>query len=315
MDCTPFSLLSWNARGLNARARRDAVRTLVDDTGATIICIQETKLNLVPPESIISMLGPNYRDYVFLLATHNRGDALIACRSSLMTLSEALVGAFSVTAKVSPTTGDDPWWFTCVYGPQSDDQKALFLEELAAIRDTCQGAWVVAGDFNMIINEHDKNNARINRQNMSRFRRTVNELELKDLHLHGRLFTWSNERERPTLVKLDRVLCSPEWEELFPYCYLQALSTGIADHCPLLLQSNSNIKAKPRFHFEVFWSKFDDFLATVEHSWKCDATIVNPFRRLDCLLRNVTRSFKAGRRNGSATSKHNFCWQERWCSD
>ena len=92
----------------------------------------------------------------------------------------------------------------------------LFLEELEAIRDSCSGPWAVCGDFNLILNEADKNNARINRANLSRFRRTVEDLELQDLHLHGRCFTWSNERENPTLVRLERVLVSIEWDVLFP---------------------------------------------------------------------------------------------------
>jgi hypothetical protein len=40
---------------------------------------------------------------------------------------------------------------------------------------------------------------------MARFRRTLSALELKELYLNGRRFTWSNEREHPTLEKLDRV--------------------------------------------------------------------------------------------------------------
>ena len=43
---------------------------------------------------------------------------------------------------------------------------------------------------------------------MGRFRRLINELELQELELLGRRFTWSNERDAPTLVRLDRVLCS-----------------------------------------------------------------------------------------------------------
>ena len=38
-------LISWNVRGLNTGARRDAVRVLVDDTRASLVCFQETKLN------------------------------------------------------------------------------------------------------------------------------------------------------------------------------------------------------------------------------------------------------------------------------
>jgi hypothetical protein len=40
------------------------------------------------------------------------------------------------------------------------------------------------------------------------FRRTVNRLDLRDMQLHGRLYTWSNERSNPTLIKLDRFLAS-----------------------------------------------------------------------------------------------------------
>jgi hypothetical protein len=50
-----------------------------------------------------------------------------------------------------------------VYGPQEDADKVLFLEELEAIRDACPGPWAITGDFNLILNEADKSNERIDR--------------------------------------------------------------------------------------------------------------------------------------------------------
>jgi hypothetical protein len=44
---------------------------------------------------------------------------------------------------------------------------------------------------------------------MGRFCRFLNDLKLLELHLHGRLFTWSNERTNPTLERIDRVFVSP----------------------------------------------------------------------------------------------------------
>jgi exonuclease III len=127
------------------------------------------------------------------------------------------------------------------------------MDELEAIRDACPGPCAVVGDFNLILDDTDKNNPRINRRNMSLFRRVVDSLELRDMYLHGRLYTWSNERSNPTLVKLDRLLASLDWEELFPYCFLEALSSDISDHCPILMHSNAAlIKTKPRFHFESY---------------------------------------------------------------
>lgn len=96
-------------------------------------------------------------------------------------------GCYSITVKVRPlsmSNGDNfSWWLSSVYGPQDDNDKVLFLEELEAIRDACPGPWMVCGDFNLILTEADKNNHRINRTNMARFRRTVASLELQDLHL------------------------------------------------------------------------------------------------------------------------------------
>jgi hypothetical protein len=46
--------------------------------------------------------------------------------------------------------------------------------------------WLLAGDFNLILDATDKNNANLNRRKMGRFRWFVDDAELKDLHLHGR---------------------------------------------------------------------------------------------------------------------------------
>jgi hypothetical protein len=56
---------------------------------------------------------------------------------------------------------------------------------------------------------------------LANFRHTVQALELQDLHLHGRTFTWSNEREHPTLVRLDRVLVSLDWDTEHPNVHLR----------------------------------------------------------------------------------------------
>jgi hypothetical protein len=64
--------------------------------------------------------------------------------------------------------------------------------------------------------DKDKNNTNYNRAMVGRFRRFINDLALKEIPLHGRKHTWSNQQNSPTLVKLDRVLCSVDWEEKFP---------------------------------------------------------------------------------------------------
>jgi hypothetical protein len=176
------------------------------------------------------MLGVQYSEFAYLPASATRGGILIAARESLVQITDPQVGCFSVTVRINHCGGDLSWWLTSVYGPQTDGDKALFMDELEAIRDACPGPWAVVGDFNLILDDTDKNNTRINRRNMSLFRRVVDSLELRDMYLHGRLYTWSNERSNPMLVKLDRLLASLDWEELFPYCFLEALSSDVSVH-------------------------------------------------------------------------------------
>lgn len=105
----------------------------------------------------------------------------------------------------------------------------------------------MVGDFNLISREADKSNDKINRSMMARFRRMLNMLELKEVYLNGRRYTWTNERERATLVKLDHVFMTNDWEDIFPSCFLTAISSAISDHCPMVLDFHANLHWGRRF--------------------------------------------------------------------
>lgn len=79
---------------------------------------------------------------------------------------------------------------------------------------------------------------------IGRFRRFVNDFDLKEIPLIGHRYTWSNEREAPTLVKLDRVVCTVDWEALYPECILQSQASEISDHCPLVLGLKEGVFGK-----------------------------------------------------------------------
>lgn len=182
-----------------------------------------------------------------------------------------------------------------MYGPQLDVDKLIFLQELRAIRRDSTGPWVVAGDFNLIYWAADKNNHNLDRAMMGQFRRLIDDLELKEVDLLGRRFTWSNKRASPTLVRLDRVFCTVQWEDLFPEQVLQCTAAGISDHCPLILSLNAKLGGRRRFHFEQFWPKMEEFLETVQHAW-ASIPINNfncPLERLHAKLRATAKALQA----------------------
>lgn len=127
-----------------------------------------------------------------------------------------------------------------MYGPTLLAEKAAFLDELRSTKQSCPGPSLYCGDFNMIYLDQDKNEGVLHRSWMRRFRRVIDDLQLAEVHLHGRLYTWSNERRRPTLEWLDRVLATAAWLDAFSNHYLVCLSTDCSDHAPLSLRLKSH---------------------------------------------------------------------------
>jgi hypothetical protein len=74
---------------------------------------------------------------------------------------------------------------------------------------------------------------------------------------------------------------------------LQALSSNVSDHAPLHLSLNAAFRPKRRFRFELFWAKLEGFEDAVKDAWNCDDTVVDPFKRLDALMRNTAVALQA----------------------
>ena len=203
----------------------------------------------------------------------------------------------TLTALVRPCEGQE-WWLTGVYGPQLDHEKIDFMQELIDIRDLHMGPWVVMGDFNLLVNPKDKSNESINRRMMARFHKRHNMLELKELYLNGRRYTWSNERARATMDKIDHIFCTNSWEDWYPNNLLTALSTAVSDHSPMLPNLDAELNMGGRFKFESFWTKADGFFHTARDPWESASHDGNPYVILDQNLRATAKALKK--------------WSDRW---
>lgn len=74
------------------------------------------------------------------------------------------------------------------------------------------------------------------------------------------MFTWSNNQEFPILEKLDRILLTKDWEDLFPLTMAKKMPREVSDHNPLMLLTDSRTPSKAvQFRFELSWLKNPDF--------------------------------------------------------
>jgi hypothetical protein len=151
------------------------------------------------------ILGLDF-DYFALPAVHTCGGILVAWDANCWSVSSPILHSHSFSVKVALHANPDAsWWLTNVYGPQGDAVKIGFLQELCDLRPSLSGSWAICGDLNLIYQAADKSNGHLSRRMMGRFRRLLNDLELSELHLIGRIFTWSNERLDTNLERIDRM--------------------------------------------------------------------------------------------------------------
>lgn len=82
------------------------------------------------------------------------------------------------------------------------------------------------------------------------FNDTINDLGFIEIPLRDRAYTWSNKRERPTLVHLDRVFVNMAWSALFPSILLSSLMSIVSDHTSLLLFVSTTDPRSQYFRFD-----------------------------------------------------------------
>jgi endonuclease/exonuclease/phosphatase family metal-dependent hydrolase len=146
-----------------------------------------------------------------------------------------------------------------IYGSPYEDKKVMFIDELHRILASWQGPWFIGGDFNLSRFPSDKSTSKINQKYVDGFNDWVNKWGLVEVNPNNRKYTWSNNQENTVLAKLDRVFISTDWEAAFPLVRVSALSKGISDHNPLLVDSGDNCSiSKKRFRFEKWWLERSD---------------------------------------------------------
>jgi exonuclease III len=177
MDQNP-KILSWNPCGLNNPAKRDSVREVIDPLHVNVVCLQETKMDVIDRFIVNQCLGPAFDGFDYLPAEGTRGGILLAWNTSMVCITNVVRDSFAISGEVH-TGSSEPWWITIVYSPQRTKDKIQFLAELTAHRNLCPGAWMIIGDFNMILRASEKSNDNLDRASMRRFRDFVSNLELK----------------------------------------------------------------------------------------------------------------------------------------
>ncbi|GMI75027.1 hypothetical protein HRI_001172000 [Hibiscus trionum] len=199
-------IISWNIRGLGRRKKARAIRNLVKEKKPQVIFIQETKVGDISKQLLRRMGCDKSFDFVNAPADGSASGVLSMWNVGCFEKLDSFISR-RFTVIIGKFRGNP---IECglinVYGPNDDAERKVFFIEILEVTRRYKVAWCLEGDFNAITGVEDKLGKSWNFSAMEDFRSFIQAANLINLALIGGAYTWSNNRDPPSFVRLDRFL-------------------------------------------------------------------------------------------------------------
>jgi len=233
------------------------------------------------------------------------GGILLGVNRETLEVGNVILGDFAVKFQVKSRADGFRWALVAVYGAAQPELKSAFLADMVRICGDERLPILVGGDFNMIRRREEKNNDNFDARWSFMFNAIIESLDLKEIELTGRQFTWANYLENLTYEKLDRVLTSVDWEHKFPFVTVKALQRGLPDHTPLLVDSGdaTHVGNKNTFSFELAWFEKEGFLDLVAREWAKENRGHSNIERWQYKIRHLRQFLRVWQKNESGIYK------------
>jgi exonuclease III len=253
-----MKILLWNCRGVGNLNFRRNFSAFMRYHHLAIVVLMETHIFGQRAVSVSSALG--FDRVVCSDTVGYSGGIWLLWDSAQVQLDVLSMNPQVIHASVQVSSSKAFWLFSAVYASPSFDSWLELWDHLAAFADTHSLPWVVAGDFNEILSNHEKFSATpANQKRIQAFRNCLDKCNLLDLGFNGPRFTWMNKRPNGLVMeRLDRILCNPSWKHCFEEANVLHLPRVSSNHNPILSDTSPVQHALgPRpFHLETI--RFND---------------------------------------------------------
>ncbi|KAF8672185.1 hypothetical protein HU200_049753 [Digitaria exilis] len=256
-----------------------------------IACLQETKLNAPDTSKIRSFLPARLGAHCLINSSGTSGGILTAWDPNSFSLVSVSRRAFCLSVTLAQNHDNSCLHVANIYAPAHAHEKASFICELSTLAPPANTPWILLGDFNLTRSPSDKNNSNFSAAEASSFNDALNILGVMEIPLRDRAYTWSNNRENPTLVKLDRVFIDLAWGDLFSNTTLSSLTRFASDHVPLLVNVSTRIPRPSCFRYDRSWSLHEEYRELIRGRWNT-TTSHDPAKRITSRLKLCRRLSK-----------------------
>ena len=203
-----WNILNWNIRGINSQTRWDDLRDKIDESNCGITCLQETKRDDFDQNYLRNFSPRRFNQYFYTPSLGLSGGLIIIWNGSLYSGSIVSQSSFQLTIKLLCNLSGHIFNVSNIYGPCQNENRTDFFNWLDNIDASPLDHWILIGDFNLIRSPHDRNRPGGDSNNMLMFNSLLLQLDLVEIPLKGRNYTWSNMQDSPLLEKLDWIFTS-----------------------------------------------------------------------------------------------------------
>ena len=278
----------WNCNGFADQKKYRFLSELVKEKNLNFMALSETGRTSIPQNTLNNICaGKDYLWHTKAPVGHS-GGMLVGVNLTTFDIGEIEEGEFFVHFKLRNREDNFIWNLVSVYGPAQPDLKEKFLTELVQLCTKETIPIAIGGDFNIIWGPQDKNNDNYNDRWPFLFNAIIDAVNLRELELSGRKYTWANHQRNQTFKKLDRILVCTDFESKFPHTTVHALNREISDHTPLLMNTgNSSVTYQPQFTFELGWLLREGFVEMVSDIWQNTLAEGTPLERWQTKIRKL----------------------------
>ncbi|XP_019183645.1 PREDICTED: uncharacterized protein LOC109178466 [Ipomoea nil] len=167
------------------------------------------------------------------------------------------------------------WRMTCIYGIPERGRREETWDLLGTLKTRSLLPWVVIGDFNNLLYQHEKKGGNPYPNSLLRgFGDAVDDCGLMQMPMRGHQFTWQKGKGTPNWIekRLDKALITNDWGLLNENAWLENIRTRASDHSILFLSINAICMSRGRgprgFRFEMAWLLDEGCKEVVETAWQ-----------------------------------------------
>lgn len=262
-----MNILSVNLNGLGiGEFKAQWVCDLIKAHRIGVVGIQETKRRQVDEMVIRRIWGSQDYEFVCVGSLGQSGGLVSIWNNQLFEKEQAISREDCIVLQGRWKENNEPICIINVYGSQNQLKREELWGFITAIINSWQGVLMIHGDFNEVRSKEERRGSNFDERSASKFNDFINSNNLIDVKINGSNFKWIKGGGEK-MSKLDRILVSNKFGEIWPNFEVLTEARLHSDHKPLILRQITRNFGTTPFKLYNSWMEIEQFESIIKETW------------------------------------------------